>query len=203
MILQLDVKELTSLQLPDFLKNCYSLKKNSNMEFSPGEWTCLPAEDFELAVPRNPGTLGLEVMAQVRINGRVVDHVRTALGGSEILRVNFNTRDIFLAANLPATPLQLEMWPRDISVRRNMASSEWIDVNALIASNTILVTAGEAAGSAAPPNNADLVAVLNEGGHTASIRWAVGVGDGGTLELLLQSLPAAAAVLSGKPALRG
>ena len=132
------------------------------MEFSPGEWTCLPAEDFELAVPRNPGTLGLEVMAQVRINGRVVDHVRTALGGSEILRVNFNTRDIFLAANLPATPLQLEMWPRDISVRRNMASSEWIDVNALIASNTILVTAGEAAGSAAPPNNADLVAALNK-----------------------------------------
>ena len=94
------------------------------MDFLPSEWICLPAEDFELAVPRNPGTLGLEVMAQVRI----VEHVRTAIGGSKILRVNFNTRDIFLTATLRATPLQLEMWPRDINLRRNMASSEWIDV---------------------------------------------------------------------------
>ena len=69
------------------------------MEYLPTDWQCLNNEDFELAVTRNPGVLGVEVMTQARVNGRIIDHFRVALGGSEILRVRFSTRDIFLVEN--------------------------------------------------------------------------------------------------------
>ena len=41
------------------------------MEF-PGDWTVLGEADFEIAAARDPGALGMDVMAQVRDNGRVV-----------------------------------------------------------------------------------------------------------------------------------
>jgi len=181
---------------------------STTMEYPPEEWPIFQAADFELAVPRDPGALGVEVMAQARINGRIVDHFRVAVGGANILRVNFTTRDIFLSERLPSTPLQYEVWPRDVVLRRNMASSDWLDVNTLLASRDIAVmTAEEAGGSTAADSNDALVAALNaakdKAGHTASIRWAVAVGSDGNLQLVLQSLPASAAVLTGKPALRG
>ena len=39
------------------------------MEFPPTDWEVFPVEDFELAVPRDPGMLGMEIMAQARGNG--------------------------------------------------------------------------------------------------------------------------------------
>ena len=104
------------------------------MEFPPEDWPAFPAADYELAVPRDPGALGVEVMAQARVNGRIVDHFRVAVGGASILRVNFTTRDIYLSERIPVTPLQFEVWPRDVKLRRNMATSEWMDVNTLVAS---------------------------------------------------------------------
>ena len=179
------------------------------MEFPPDEWLCFPIEDYEAAVPRNPGTLGIEVMAQVRNDGRVVDHFRAALGGSETVKVRFTTKAVFLSERLPSTALIYEVWPRDITIRRNMATSEWLDLNTLLASNDVLVDvpAEEAGGSADPVTNDGLNALLNgakdKPTHTASIRWAVGVGGDGHLELILQAFPASATVLSGKPAFRG
>jgi len=179
------------------------------MEFPPDEWACFPIEDYEAAVPRNPGTLGIEVMAQMRNDGRVVDHFRVALGGSETVKARFNTRMVFLAERLPSTALIFEVWPRDINIRRNVASSEWLDLNILLASNDVLVdvTAEEAGGSADPVTNDALYTLLNAAkdkpAHTASIRWAVGVAGDGRLELVLQAFPASASVLLGKPAFRG
>jgi len=178
------------------------------MEFPPEDWPVFPANDFELAVPRDPGALGIEVMAQARVNGRIVDHFRVAVGGANILRVNFSTRDIFLSDRIAATPLQYEVWPRDVTIRRNMASSAWIDANTLLASNDLAVMTGEeAAGSGAISDNAVLIAVLgaakDKTKFTASVRWAIVVGSDRNLELVLQTLPAAATVLDGKPSLRG
>jgi len=178
------------------------------MEFPPEDWPMFPAADFELAVPRDPGALGIEVMAQARVNGRIVDHFRVAVGGANILRVNFTSRDIFLSERIPATPLQYEVWPRDVKLRRNMSSSDWVDVNTLLASNDLAVVTGEeAAGSGALGDNEALVALLNSAKDktkvTASLRWAITVGSDHNLELVLQALPAAASVLDGKPSLRG
>ena len=178
------------------------------MEFPPEDWPIFPTADFDLAVPRDPGVLGLEVMAQARVNGRIVDHFRIAVGGSAVLRVNFTSRSIFLSERIPDTPLQYEVWPRDVVLRRNMASSEWLDVATLLASNDVAVmTSEEAGGSNAVSTNDGLLAILSgakdKTNYTASIRWAVVVGSDGHLELALQTLPAAAAVLVGKPVLRG
>jgi hypothetical protein len=61
------------------------------------------------------------------------------------------------------TALIYEVWPRDITIRRNMASSEWLDLNILLASNDVLVdvTAEEAGGSADPVTNDALYTLLN------------------------------------------
>jgi hypothetical protein len=42
-------------------------------------------EEFASAAPRNPGELGVEVLAQIRPNGRILDHFRVTLGGSKFL----------------------------------------------------------------------------------------------------------------------
>ena len=176
------------------------------MEYPPEDWPCLNSEDFELAVTRNPGVLGVEVMTQARVNGRIIDHFRVALGGSEILRVRFSTRDIFLVENTPAVQLRHEVWPRDIRIRRNMTTSEWLDVATLLASNDVSVIPDGPADAEIPAGNEALLAAMDgqpKAQVSASIRWAVCAGIDGRMELALQSFPASAATLSGKPAFRG
>ena len=176
------------------------------MEYPPTDWPCLNNEDFELAVTRTPGVLGVEVMTQARVNGRIIDHFRVALGGSEILRVRFSTRDIFLVENTPAVQLKHEIWPRDINIRRNMSTSEWLDVTTLLSSNDICVSPDGPADVEIPEGNEALLAAMDgqpKALVSASIRWAVCAGIDGRMELVLQSFPATAAILSGKPAFRG
>jgi hypothetical protein len=57
------------------------------MNFPPEE-EVFGAEQFETAAPREAGELGLELMAQVRPNGRILDHFRVTLGGSKIIDVS-------------------------------------------------------------------------------------------------------------------
>jgi len=172
------------------------------MEF-PGDWTVLGEADFEIAAARDPGALGMDVMAQVRDNGRVVDHMRVVLGGNRPIKARFHTKDIFPVANIPDRAVSWEVWPRDITIRRNMTTSEWFDVINMVAANDVLVSLGDA------PNggNEELIAFLNgltgKRNYGASIRWAVCVGVDKKMELVLQGLPATAAFVSGKPTLRG
>ena len=51
------------------------------MEFPPEDWFTFPATDFELAAPRITGDYTVEILAQARPNGRVMDHWRITLGG--------------------------------------------------------------------------------------------------------------------------
>lgn len=177
------------------------------MEYPPTEWPCFASEDFEVAVPRDPGLLGLEVMAMARVTGRIVDHFRVAVGGTAILKARFTTRDLFLSESLPQTALIMETWPRDVVLRRNMTTSEWMDVSVLLASNDIEVDGEGARGSESPDTNEELLGILRGGkerpSYAASVRWAVTVGSDGLMELNLQGFPAASTTLTGKPALRG
>jgi hypothetical protein len=56
------------------------------MEF-PADWTVLPKDNFDLAVPRIEGILTMELMAELRPSGRVLDAFRIAVGGSRLLSV--------------------------------------------------------------------------------------------------------------------
>ena len=171
------------------------------MEF-PNEWVVLEMEDFETASPRELSELGMEIMAQVRSSGRIMDHFRIALGGSRTLKPSFAARELFTSSSTPAMTLTWETWPRDIVIRRNMATSEWIDVINLVAANEMMASTPDK-----PESNAEFMAVVNkQSGKTsfgASIRWAVGVGPDKRMELTLQGLPGTATYLAGKPTLQG
>jgi len=65
---------------------------------------------------------------QAQDNGRLIDHARVTLHGSLMLKVNVPIGAIFTAADQPAWTLNWDLWPRDIIMRRNMASSAWVDV---------------------------------------------------------------------------
>ena len=58
------------------------------MDF-PATWDIFPVADFTSASTRNEGELGMELLAQARPNGRVLDHHRVSLGGSRILDAQF------------------------------------------------------------------------------------------------------------------
>ena len=169
------------------------------MEFPPAEWPIFEAEDFYTALVRFPGDYTAEVMAQVRPNGRIMDNWRIATGGSSILDVSAELASIIpAAAALPKVVFNYQMWPADIDIRRNMATSPWVDFQSLLTANQVTVTDEEGD----MLENSDVIAALNSGDKeqaSACIRWAICIGEDLGLELQFQSLPASAAVLGGKP----
>ena len=173
------------------------------MEFTPPNWDIFPGAEFENAMPRNPGNMGAEVMAQVRPNGRILDHIRIALDGSEQINLTANISTILPIDGLPEWKLVYNTWPRDILMRQNMTTSDWFDLRELLASNTVQLTDN----NAQPLANEELLARMNTGvertSTSCSFRWATCVGADQRLELQLQSLPAPANSLSGKPSYRG
>ncbi len=112
------------------------------MDFPPESWDVFPAEDFELAEPRDPGRRGVEVMAQLRNNGRIMDHFRFTLGGSEMLEANFKLRQVMANDNLPDWKLSYQLWPRDVKLRRNMLTSDWVDLRNLVSSRDVSIVDG-------------------------------------------------------------
>ncbi len=110
------------------------------MEFPPSEWFVFPSVDFDTSAARNPGELGVELMLQVRPNGRAVDHWRLALGGSRIIEVEFALSSVVPAsAGLPPWKLTWQTWPHEVLIRRNMTSSGWLDLLELLEAHEILV----------------------------------------------------------------
>jgi len=173
------------------------------MDFPPSEWLILPAEDFETATARDPGDLGLEVLVQMRPNGRIMDHWRIAVGGSKILEVKVKLSDILPAvAELPAVMMTYQKWPAEIEIRRNMTTSAWADITDLLTANEVhLATAeGDVVENATAIET--LGALRDKAVNSASWRWAICVGESARMELQLQCLPGSAALLTSKPQLK-
>jgi hypothetical protein len=166
-------------------------------------WTILNADDFATALPRSPGELGMEVMAQVRATGRFMDHVRLSIGGSRVLQASFSTRAVFLSEIIPDTTIMIQKRPEDIAIRRNMTSSEWSDLVTLLRARDALAYRGEEE----EDDTEDLLeligALADPQQAQASIRWAICATADRQLELVLQGLPAPAAILNSKPLLKG
>ena len=168
------------------------------MDFPP-DWEIYPATEFEEAQAHTPGTLGVELTVQVRDNGRILDHWRLVLGVSAFQRVCVPlTRYIQLPA-LKGWNLKFQFWAHNVTIRRNMTSSIWINISKMINSKEAMVTddTGE------PVAQEAVLTVLQSNNVEAAIRWAVVIGEDSLPRLHLQSLPASAETLSGKPTLRG
>ena len=173
------------------------------MEFPPA-WDIFGGEDFAVAEPRNPGTLGLEVMAQLRHTGRILDHFRMTIGGSAQLKVIVDLAKIIPAATtLPKWRLSYAAWPRDIEIRRNMTTGAWIDVRRTIASNEAVIIDDTNAEVETNTVLDALDAIADRNTCDAAFRWAVCGSEDRRCQLICQSLPASAEVLSGKPTFRG
>ena len=173
------------------------------MEFPPDNYFVFPAEHFENAVHRINGDFTVEILAQAQPNGRVMDHWRVVLGGAKALEA-----EIYLAAIIPAAAalpkwrLTYQQWPRDVIIRRNMTTSGWLDLLALLTANEVAVMSETGENVV----NATVIEALgnlpDKTVNLASCRWAVCVGEAGKLELQLQSLPCPANLLAGKPIYR-
>ena len=172
------------------------------MEFPP-EWSVFPAADFELAAARNPLERGVELLAQVRPNGRVIDHVRLVLGGSELIEAKVPFNLLFNLGEIPEWVFIYSIWPHSVKIKRNMVCSEWIDIRDIIAANDGRV---ELEGGVRVENKEVLDWMDKVADRTAcssSVRWAVTVQEDGNLQLLLQGIPAPATSFTGKPSFRG
>ena len=170
------------------------------MEFPPAKWFIFPSLDFGTGTARSPGELGVELLLQVRPNGRAVDHWRLALGGTKIVEVDFYLSTVVpAAAALPRWRLSWQTWAHEIQIRRNMSSSCWIDLLELLEANEIQLSdeKGEPV-----PQSAVVTALKSLAGKpviSAALRWGVCVSEAEKLELQLQVLPSSASSLGNKP----
>ena len=171
------------------------------MEFPP-TWEVFPSEDFETAAPRSAGDPAMELKAQVRPNGRIMDHFAITMSGPTILECHLPMNHIIPRPGLVRWTLRYQQWARDIEIRRNMTSSKWMDVRETIAAKEATVLED---GVEVPYEEvlAELDAPPPLAARSASIRWAVVVNEDHKMRLDLQSLPGTAETLSSKPLLRG
>jgi hypothetical protein len=175
------------------------------MEFPP-DWLVEPWDDFDTAVASldNSGNdLAIELLAQLRPTGRILDNFRLSVNGTEILEAELELNQLLPTPVFNGFKLRFQYWPRDIGIRRNLTTGGWLDVTDLIAANNATVLDPEGAGV---PNN-EFRRILEElpdnGLESCAIRWAVVVGKDGLLKLQLQALPSDAASLNGRPLTKG
>jgi len=180
----------------------YSGDKTLNMEFPP-PWDIFPMEEFETAGPRNPGSLGMELMVQMRPNGRILDHFRVTVGGSELLTGRVTLSEVMGIKDPPDWIIIFSSWPRDIQIRRNMTSSTWVDIKDLIQANDARVELPDGVAVDSKEALDYLEALPDKTLNSAAVRWAVCVGEDGRPALILQVLPCPAHTFAGKPTFKG
>jgi hypothetical protein len=111
------------------------------MDFPP-DWKVDDMEDFDVAVAtlaESDDAVAVELLAQLRPNGRVLDNFRFAVNSSQILDVELSFNNLLPAEPLRDYKLRYQYWARDIAIRRNLTTSGWIDVADLVAANNATV----------------------------------------------------------------
>jgi len=157
-----------------------------------------PMPGFNVDEAPTDASYTAELFATVRSNGRILDDFKCVLGGTDCLEVEFSLSKIFEDSSLGEHSVQIQRWPRDLDLRKGLLSGLWKDVSALVASRDACVSDKEGAGVSAN----EFLRLLEQSKAQASARWAVVLGDNEKLTLQLQGLPAAAAVLNGKPSFK-
>lgn len=174
------------------------------MEFPPPKWDFFSADHFETAAVRSPGELGMELLVQVRDNGRIQDHFKIVLGGNSLLTARLPMRDVYKVADFPEWFVSYSKWPADVLFNRNRLTTPWACLTELIKSKEAIVH--DAAERMVPYE--DVLGALGEqkkkaGEPACAIRWAAGIGDGQKTVLHVQCLPTSATILNGKPLTKG
>ncbi len=169
----------------------------SNMEF-PATWVVLNITDYDTTMPAVSGEFVVELFAQLRNTGRVLDGFRFALDGSRALEASVNLDQILPSEELKGLQALYQCWPRDVKIRRNMLSSAWTSLTDSLSSNELDITDEDGGGVTPGAVMRILERLPGNGPVNASTRWAISAGSDGFLSLQLQSLPLVASVLNNR-----
>jgi hypothetical protein len=174
------------------------------MEFPPTGWEVLEAKEFETITPRADGDHVMELLAQARVSGRIVDHWRVAIGGGKILEKDIKLAKICRSTTLSPFKLRFQAWPKDVLIRRNMASSIWYDGQAMIARREFSCFKLDSETACGEDELLQEMAKEEDlSKKSFSFRFAVVAGLDSLMYLQLQGLPAAEATLLTKPVFLG
>jgi hypothetical protein len=161
------------------------------MDFPP-VWTVLTSEEYETAT----GDVSMEICAQLRPSGRILDNFRVSLGGSKILEYEADLGQLIPISFFKGWRVKGQCWARDVAIRATIFSSGWIDLAATVGMREMEVF-----------DKDGILRILNEldedEPNAASFRFAVVVGEDNKPRLQMQSLPASTVLLSGKALLKG
>ncbi len=175
------------------------------MDFPP-DWDIEHSEEFDLACAAMAASgepLCVQLLAQLRPTGRILDSFRFVIGGAQIIEAELVLGKMLPADNLRGYKLAFQYCPRDIAIRRNMLSSVWQDVPNLVAANNATVLDPTGSGVPSSEFHQILEELPDEGPESCAIRWAIVVGEDGLLKLQLQALPSDAPSLNGQPITKG
>jgi hypothetical protein len=165
----------------------------------PHSWDVFPLEGFATAAARSGARFAMELMAQARPNGRIIDHFRVALGGCGQLDVTLPLRRTLVVPAALGWNLKFQIRPRDVELKRNMVTSDWSDVVSIIKANDATVENGQ--DEVIPVKT--VLAEIAKSKRAAAVRFGAFIAEDHTMMLGLQCLPSSADSLKGKPALRG
>ena len=144
----------------------------------------------------------MELLAQIRPNGRIQDHFNIVLGGRKALDVEASFGMLYASEKYRSYKLKMQTWPRDIVIQRNSTTSHWKNVQDLLSERNASVC--DAEGNTVPTEV--VIKVLNDeftpSGVAASVRWAVVRGDDKRMRLDLTALPASEAIIAARPVLK-
>ena len=158
-----------------------------------------PMATFHTDSPSPGAGFAAEVYATVRDNGRIVDHVRYALGGDDRMEATFNLELLCEDEEYQDWTVMMQRKPEDIALRKGLLSSNWTDLTASVSSRDTNVFSATGAGIPA----GEFLRMAKESDCSfGSTRWAIVLDDSARLAIQLQGLPASAAVLNGRPALK-
>ena len=143
------------------------------MDFPVENLDSLPAADFETAVSSLMGSLNVELLAQLRDNGRILDHWRLTVGGSRVQQLLVPMTEMFQLPSLSAWRFRMQFWARDMLIRRNMTTSIWVSISTILAAREAQVIDDS---DQLVPTEA-VLAEIQKAKADSAIRWAVVIGE--------------------------
>jgi hypothetical protein len=155
-------------------------------------------EDYNTAGSGYQGDVTVELLAQLRNNGWILDGFLFTLDGASPLEAIIDVHSIIPADLYKGWKLVQQFWARDIVIRRNMATSAWTSITDSVTSRDCDITDESGTGVAAGHFLRSITDLPGDGPTNGSTRWAVVIGEDGFLKLQWQALPLPASVLNGK-----
>ncbi len=167
------------------------------MEFPP-EWAVSPMDDFAMATTHARGEFNVELYAQLRNSGRILDNFCLGLDGAIPLEFSVDLASVIPAVGFDGWKLTQQFWARDVVIQKNMVTSAWVSITDSVVSQDCDLTDADGAGISASEFVRSIAKLPGIGPTNGSTRWAIVLGGDGLLKLQWQALPLPASILNGK-----